>query len=64
MSSISYRQWKHPRFPKTYSKRRKFLASMVINWPGIIRPRTNGLFHFLKEGLVSKRNEPHFNNSN
>lgn len=55
MSLISSRQRRPYRFPKRYFKRRKYLASMVISWPGMIRPKTKGWFLFLKDRLISKR---------
>lgn len=55
MSSTLSKQRKHYQMTKRYSKRRKFLLSMSINWPGMIRPRVGGLFLFLKGGLMSKR---------
>ncbi|MFT7160905.1 MAG: hypothetical protein ACI9GZ_002085 [Bacteroidia bacterium] len=64
MSSISFSQRKLYRLPKRYSKRRRFIASMAVNWPGMIRSRTNGMFPFLNVGLISKRDSPHSNKSN
>jgi len=55
MSSTLSKQRKQYRMTKRYSKRRKFLLSMSINWPGMMRPRVSGLFIFLKGGLISKR---------
>jgi len=56
MSPISSRQRSHYRFPKSYLKRRRFFASMVISWPGMIRPRIKGLFFLMKDSLISKQN--------
>ena len=30
---------------------------MLVNWPGMIRPRVKGLFLLFKEGLRSKHND-------
>lgn len=43
--------------PKSYLRRRRFFASMVVSLPGMVRPRLKGLFHLLKYGLISKRDK-------